>query len=68
MLSVHLESMCAEKMSRQVGVDGRGIVCEGERNVELAVHGICISIKAIVFVKLIDSTDIVLGMDAVNQT
>lgn len=58
---------CEGEESRLVAVDGREIVCEGERNVELMVQGIQLGVKAIILRKLIDGIDVVLGMDVISQ-
>ena len=58
---------CQGEESKLVAVDGREIICEGERNVELTVQGTQLGIKAIVLRRLIDGIDVVLGMDVISQ-
>ena len=53
--------------SRQVAVDGREIRCEGTRDVELIVQGVRLSVRAIVFGRIVDGVDIVLGRNAISR-
>lgn len=63
----HLVPKSERKESSLMTVDGREIACEGERNVELAVEGTRMIVRAIVLRQLVDGIYLVLGLDAINR-
>lgn len=66
-LASRLVPKCEGKGSSLTAVDGREIICEGERIIYLTVQGLQLSVKAIILRRLVEGIDMVLGMDAINQ-
>lgn len=66
-LASRLVPKCEGKGSSLTAVDGREIICEGERIIYLTVQGLQLNVKAIILRRLVEGIDMVLGMDAINQ-